>query len=218
MKNIFVRALFLGIILIGAHDFAHAATLCNTSTNPCNTFYYYDYTTGTIYCRIKSSYTCSFASTSADGYIVSPYCENGYGVNSGTSCMGQTCSQNSGYQTITNGCAKYVCGPGYLGTATGPNNAGCTACTNKPSNASYTTNNSCNWACNSTYYKSNNTCVLCPPSSDGGIYMNQQLTGTRPGATSGLGATSVSECYLTAGTYYNKSGKFTIATGTTCAY
>lgn len=224
MKNIFVRALFLGIILIGAHDFAHAATLCDMNTNPCTTFYYRDYTTGTIYCRIPSNYTCTATSntgTAVNGYIVSQYCENGSGVSGGTSCFAQTCSQvqSGNYQDNGNSCVKYVCGPGYTGTATGPNNAGCTACTNKPTTgASYTTNNSCDWECASSYYKSNDECVQCPPSSAGGIYMNQQLTGYRPGATSGTGATSVSECYLPAGTYYNESGKFTIASGTTCAY
>lgn len=222
MKNVFVRALFLGVILIGAHDFAHAATLCNTTTNPCNTFHYHDYTTGKIYCRMPSNYTCTATSNTGaavNGYIVSSYCENGYGSGE-TSCFAQTCSQvqSGNYQIITNGCAKYVCGPGYTGTATGPDNAGCTACTSKPSAATYTTNNSCNWECNAMYYKSNNTCVMCPPSSDGDIYMNQQLQGTRPGTTSGPGATSVSECYLPAGTYYDETGTFKIDTGTICAY
>ncbi len=224
-----MKKFHLPLLLICAFSFfafgnAYAADLCNTSTNACNTYTYID-SDGTIWCRLSSgTTTCTTTNQltggSTNGYVVSRYCQNGAGVSGGTECKPITCIQG-GYSTTLSGgagCANYKCGPGYTGIANGTNNQGCTACTNKPSNATYTTDNSCDWKCNSLYYKSGSTCASCPYSNTNGVYTNSQLTAGRPGTTSGTDATSISDCYLPSGTYYAATGTFKIASNSKCQY
>lgn len=218
MKKVLYFIIFLPLIHIHSAD---AAGTCGTTNYPCQN---QNYTiNGTLYCRSATNQTCTTGaggSASATGYVFHTTCENGSGTGGQTIC--RLPSQSlcaSGYVfDDTYVCVKAECGPGYTGTATGANNQGCTECTNKPTNATYTTNNSCEWKCNDTYYRSGTSCVQCPQSSEGEIYVNSYLNATRPGATANTNATAKTDCYIPSGTYYDQSGTFTIATGNTCPY
>ena len=214
MKNIFSILLFTGTTLLSTS--AHSATLCGTG-NPCQNFN--RSIGGVTYCSNGTSCTTDWGGgKSGSGQVVSKYCANGKGdATGGSTCVPMSC--NSGYviSSDTGLCVKPVCGPGYTGTATGANNAGCTACTNKPATATYTTNNSCDWKCVNTYYKSGNTCTQCKTSNVSGIYVNSALTSPQMGNTSDTSATSITNCYLPVGnTYYDQSGTFTISSA--CYY
>lgn len=223
MKNILCHIAFIGTILFSAHDAAHAAGTCGTTGYPCQT---QSYTIdGTLYCRSATNQTCTTGAggtASATGYVFHTTCENGKGTGGSAICRLPSSSLcASGYVfDDTYVCVKAECGPGYTGTATGANNAGCTACTGKPNNATYTTNNSCAWKCNDLYYRNatRTSCIQCPQSSEGGIYVNSYLNATCPGITSDTAATSITDCYIPSGTYYDSTGTFAIATGNKCSY
>lgn len=221
MKKLIYRVLFSVAILVTAQKYVHAAGTCGTTDYPCQT---QSYTiNGTMFCRSNNNATCTTGAggtASATGYVFLTLCEDGKGAGGSSICRLPSSSLcASGYVfDDTYVCVKAECGPGYTGTATGANNEGCTACTSKPDNSTYTTNNSCAWKCNDLYYRSGTSCIQCPQSSEGGIYVNSYLTATRPGITTDTDATSITDCYIPGGTYYDTAGTFTIATGNKCSY
>ncbi len=223
MKKLIYRVLFSVAILVTAQNYVHAAGTCGTTGYPCQT---QSYTiNGTLYCRSATNQTCTTGAggtASATGYVFHTTCENGKGTGGGTICrLASPSLCASGYVfDDTYVCVKAECGPGYTGTATGANNEGCTACTSKPANSTYTTNNSCAWKCNSLYYRNvtRTSCIQCPQSSEGGIYVNSYLNATRPGTTDNTDATDITDCHLPSGTYYDTAGTFVIATGNKCSY
>ena len=77
-------------------------------------------------------------------------CKGGFGLLSSGACS--QCSAGTYSPGGTIGC--YSCSTGYWSSVGATK---CTACTNKPSNSSYTSNstsNSCSWSCNSGYIQS----------------------------------------------------------------
>ena len=221
MKEILFRIIFFGIILSSTTDHSHAAGTCGTTEYPCSN---QSYTiNGTVYCKNGTNQTCTTGAggtASATGYVYLSQCENGSGAGGVSICRLPSASLcASGYVFDENYvCVKAECGPGYTGNATGANNQGCTACTNKPNNSTYTTNNSCNWKCNTTYYKSGTSCTQCPSTTTAGIYVNSYLNAGRPGSTEDTSATSLSDCYIPTGTYYDETGTFVIPSGNKCPY
>lgn len=185
--------------------------LCSSS-NPCQTFN--ATIDGQIYCMEASSSTsanCNQSTGVAASTLASKYCSNYKGVAGyGTRCVVVACQSGYVVNDARTACTStgYSCGAGYTGTATGPNNAGCTECTSAPTGATYTTAGSCAWECSSGYYKSStSTCSRCPNSSTLG-YTNSALTGYTYGTTATSGATAITECYLEPGTFYDSTGTF----------
>lgn len=66
----------------------------------------------------------------------------------------QTLNNTTGTYYFINNYSNYSCGIGYY-----KYNSRCYTCLGMPSNATYSTINSCTWTCNSGYYRNGNTCV-----------------------------------------------------------
>lgn len=91
----------------------------------------------------------------------------------------------------TTATSTYRCKKGYYGTAS----SGCTAC---PANATCSGGTGTTiFKCDVNYYKNGNGCTACPGSKTGtnGFWYKSSGSGVR-GETYGVGATSITECYL----------------------
>ncbi|MBQ3039513.1 MAG: hypothetical protein IJD41_03060 [Alphaproteobacteria bacterium] len=198
---------------VGTDDSTTTYQLCSSS-NPCRNF---NVTlNGQQYCSTGTS-GCNPSEGVGGSFLVSKYCSSGSGVGPAGFCAVAGCL--SGYIRSDDflRCVKsgYSCGVGYTGTATGPDNEGCYACTSKPADSIYTTEGSCAWECDVGFYQvGTSTCTRCPNSSAFG-FQDSALTSYDFGRTTS-GATSKTECYLVPGTYYDRTG--TIELTGNCPY
>ena len=90
-------------------------------------------------------------------------------------------------------------------TSTSPS-GGTTNTTTYCSNQSYT-------VCAPGFYGNGSSCVACPSTNKYGLYTNSALT-TYAAGKSSANTTSISGCYISAGTYYDSTG--TISITSTC--
>ena len=113
------------------------------SGNTCVSNYNYNTCSAGQYWSGNSCYSCSSLPYNAY-YTTAGSCD--WTCNSGYYKSGNTCISNNNYNTY--------CGIGQYSSGNT-----CYSCSSLPWNAYYTTIGSCDWTCNSGYYKNGNTCV-----------------------------------------------------------
>lgn len=177
--------IIVGVIALGTNAGRGAENLCSAAL--C--------VYGTADSTCSNTLSCSNCNTGTE-------LTNRYGITTTTRGTWGPSSCPTYETTATYSCScqnkktTYKCASGYYGTATS-SSAGCTAC---PDNATCAGGNGSTFVCAVGYYKSGSACVQCPAS--GGVY----------GATSGTGATSITECCLPSGTSFSDtsgSGTYT---------
>ena len=147
---------------------------CGTTVNSCISGTFYDTTdsgnyaywncTGTNGVAVScSAYNSNYNNCTAGQYMSGNTCyscgatpTNGYYGTSGSCTV--TCYSGFYYNSSTNTCVSNYntnnCSVGQYWTGNM-----CLGCTSKPSYAYYSTSGTCDWTCNSGYYRSGDTCI-----------------------------------------------------------
>ena len=128
-----------------------ALDLCGTGYNNSNVNNNYTYNNCSVgqYKSGNSCFSCSAAPWNGY-YTTQGSCD--WTCNSGYYKSGNTCIAGNSYNNNNNYNSQCGIGQYWL-------NNSCYSCLSAPVNAYYTTASSCDWTCNSGYYKSGSTCV-----------------------------------------------------------
>lgn len=122
---------------------------------------------------------------------------SGFTCNEGYEQDGDHCVAKCPDNSTRNNAGNCICDTGYYG-----NSAKCKSC---PENA--TCAGGTDFKCNADFYKNNSQCEKCPTRDD----VFTDLEKNKAQYKSNADATSITDCYLPSGTYYNDKGKFTLS-------
>ncbi len=172
---------------------------------------------GTFYCD-TGSYCSAGTSNYAVAHTFSTMCDTSNKSGSTTSgtqkCLVVYCTNDyqvtSDYTSCT---CPYPCGIGYYGCGRNANKDGCHQCIEN----AYVCTSQTEFTCKQGYYKNEYACVQCPPT---GMFTDESRTSVLDATTNGPGRTTITECLVRPGTYYDQAGVIQISSNATsgCYY